>query len=102
MVQLRKWVVVVLALALVVALATPAFAAELKGKIKSVSADKKELVVTDKDNKDMTFSLSDTAQIQLADNDITLKELKTGEEVTVTYEKKGDKLVATKVHCEKK
>ena len=31
-----------------------------------------------------------------------IKDLKEGDEVTVTYKKDGDKLIATEVRCEKK
>ena len=53
MIRLPKWFVMVLALAMVVGLTSAVFAADtVKGKIKSVSADKKEFVVTDKNDKD--------------------------------------------------
>jgi hypothetical protein len=102
MVQVPKWLVAVIALFLMVGLAAPVLADETKGKIKTVSADKKEFVFTDKDNKDWTFQVSDDAKIKLEDKDIKLNDLKPGDMVTVTYTKKGDKLIATEVKCEKK
>src|SRR5262249_30399432 len=102
MVRLPKWVVALVALAVVLALVAPVAAAEFKGKIKTVSADKKELVCTDKDGKDWTFQVPVDAKIRLADKDMKLNDLKAGEEVTVTYEKKGDNNIATEVRCEKK
>jgi hypothetical protein len=95
------WFIVVLALVVVVALATPALAAEAKGKIKSVNADKNEFVCTDADGKDHTFTLAATGKITVADKDTKLADLKPGTEVTITYEKKGDKLEATKVEAKK-
>ena len=102
MIRLPKWVVVVLALAIVVGMAAPAVAAEVKGKIKTVSADKKELTCTDKDGKEWTFQIPAETKIRLADKDVKLNDLKAGEEVTVTYEKKGDTFIASEVRCEKK
>ena len=71
------------------------------GKIKKVSADQKELTVTDQDGKDLEFVLEDDAKIRLNDKDAKLKELKKGDEITVTYEKKGRKLIASKVECKR-
>jgi hypothetical protein len=102
MVRLPKWLVVALTLVLIVGLATPVLAAETKGKIKSVSADKNQFVFTDQDGKDWTFDVDKDAKIRLADKDLKLDDLKAGQEVTVTYEKQGDKLIAKEVRGEKK
>jgi len=45
--------------------------------------------------------LDEDAKIQLNDKEIKLKELKKGDEITVTYEKKGGKLIASKVECKR-
>ena len=90
-----------LGIAILLALTSPALALEAKGKIKKISADQKELTVTDQDGKDLEFVLEDDAKIQLNDKDIKLKELKKGDEITVTYEKKGRKLIARKVECKR-
>ena|SRR5438132_1639625 len=97
MIRLPKWLLVMLALAVLVAFAVPVLAEETKGKIKSVSADKKEFVMTDENGKDWEFTLSDTGKIQLGDKDIKLDELKEGDKVTITYEKKDNKLMASEV-----
>jgi len=60
-----------------------------QGKIKKISADQKELTVTDQNGKDLEFVMDDDAKIQFNDKDTKLKELKKGDEITVTYEKKG-------------
>jgi hypothetical protein len=101
MVRLPKWLAVAFALVILAAFVTPVLADEAKGKIKSVSADKKEFVFTDKDNKDWTFTVADDAKIKLADKDVKLADLKAGAEATVVYEKKGDKLIAKEIRCEK-
>jgi hypothetical protein len=101
MVRLPKWLAVAFALVILAAFVTPVLADEAKGKIKSVSADKKEFVFTDKDSKDWTFMVDDNAKIQVANKDAKLADLKAGAEATVVYEKKGDKLIAKEIRCEK-
>jgi hypothetical protein len=103
MIRLPKWVLVVLALTLLVGLATTGFAAETaKGKIKSVAADKEQLVLTDTNGKDFTFHMDPKAKISLNDKAGKLADLKTGDEVEIKYEKKGDQLVAEEVRCQRK
>jgi len=99
--RLPTWFVVVLALAFVLALAAPALAADAKGKIKTITADKNEFVITDADGKDLTFMLDPTGKVTLADKDVKLGDLKVGAEVDVKYDKKGDKMIATEVKCKK-
>jgi hypothetical protein len=101
MVRLPKLLAVAGALVVLALVASPVFADETKGKIKSVSADKKEFVFTDNNNKDWTFTVADDAKIKLADKDVKLSDLKAGEMATVVYEKKGDKLIAKEIRCEK-
>jgi hypothetical protein len=101
MIRMPKWLLLTLAVTLLVVFAAPALADEAKGKIKSVSADKKEIVVTDKDGKDWTFVLNDDGKVALGDKDGKLNDLKEGEEVTITYEKKDDKLMASKIHVKR-
>jgi hypothetical protein len=102
MVRLPKWLFMALALALLVGLAGTAAAAEVKGKIKIVTADKNELVVTDKDGKEMKFQVNEDAKISLADKETKLADLKADDQVTVTYEKKDDKMLASKIQSERK
>jgi Cu/Ag efflux protein CusF len=103
MIRLPKWLLVMLALAVIISIAAPAMADTTKGKIKSVSADKNEFVFTDKDAKDWTFQVADNVKIATADNPAAkLTDLKAGDEATITYRKEGDKLIATDVRCEKK
>ena len=102
MIRLPKWVFMALALALLVGLAGTAAAAEIKGKIKIVTADKNELVVTDKDGKEMKFQVNEDAKISLADKETKLADLKADDEVTVTYEKKDGKMLVSKIRSERK
>jgi hypothetical protein len=101
MVRLPKWLLVLASLAVLVFLAAPALAAEAKGKIKSVTPDKKMFVVTDTNGKDWEFTLADDAKVRLGDKEVKLNDIKKGDEVTITYEKKGTDLIATKVECKR-
>jgi hypothetical protein len=104
MIRLPKWILVVLAVAVLVGLAGAALAAEetAKGKIKKVTADKKEFVITDNNGKDWTFTTDKDAKIRLADKESKLDDLKEGDEVEVKYEKKGDQMVAKEVTAKRK
>jgi Cu/Ag efflux protein CusF len=100
--RLLTGVVLVLAVALLLGVASTATAAErAAGKIKSVTADKQEFVLTDKDGKDWTFQMDENGKVRLNDKDSELKQLKAGDEVQVTFDKKGDKLIATRVTCKR-
>jgi hypothetical protein len=103
MIRLPKWVLIVLALALLVGLTAPVLAAETaKGKIKSVTADKEQFVLTDKDGKDWTFHMDPKATVRLNDKDSKLNDLKVNDEVEIKYEKKGDRLIAQEVKAQRK
>jgi hypothetical protein len=101
MIRLPKWLIALLGIVVLLGLTSSAMALEAKGKITKISADQKELTVKDKDGTDLEFVIDDDAKIQLNDKDIKLKELKKGDEVTVTYEKKEGKLIASKVECKR-
>ena len=103
MIRLPKWIVPMLALAVVLGLTGALLAAETaKGKIKTVNADKKEFVVTDKNDKDLTFHMDDKGKITLADKEVKLDDLKKGDEVEIKYEKDGDKMIAKEIKVERK
>jgi hypothetical protein len=101
MIRLPKWLIALLAIVVLLGLTNAVMAKEAKGTIEKVSADKKELVIKDADGKELTFTMDDDAKIQLGDKDVKLGDLKPGEEVTVTFEEKGGKLIASKVLCKK-
>jgi Cu/Ag efflux protein CusF len=100
--RVPKWFLLVLVMLFLLGLAGPVMAEEAKGKIKSVDADKSQFVLTDKDGKDWTFKMDDNAKIRLNDKDSKVNDLKEGDEVTVTFEKKGDRMIASEVKCERK
>jgi Cu/Ag efflux protein CusF len=76
------------ALAAFVLLAGTAMAADaiVYGKVKTVNADKKELVLSDSTGKDWTFSLSDNLVIN-RDGKESKSDLKAGEAVNMVFDK---------------
>lgn len=81
-----------------------ALADEAKGKVKKIDADKKTVVVTvGDDDKEFTTD-ADTKILNAKDKPLKdgLKSLKEGAEVTVTHEKKGDKMMASKIQLKGK
>lgn len=83
--SLSKWVC---ALAAVGFLSGAALAGEdiAQGKVKSVLADKMEFVVTDQGGKDNTFTLGENFVIN-RDNKDNKNDLKTGDAVSILYDK---------------
>jgi Cu/Ag efflux protein CusF len=103
MIRLPHCLGIALALAMFLGLVASAQAAEeVKGKIKKITPDKMEFVLTDKDGKDFEFKVEETAKIQLNDKNTKFEELKENDEVTVKYDKKGEKFTATEIKAERK
>jgi biopolymer transport protein ExbD len=97
----KKWMGL-LSLAFVLALTVTALAADTKGKIKSVDADKSQFVFSDSNGKNWTMSLGKTGKVFLNDKESKLSNLQAGDEAIVTYEKDGENLTATVVRCTRK
>jgi Cu/Ag efflux protein CusF len=87
---------------LLLVLAAPVWAADAKGKIKSVDPDKQEVVITDNDAKNWTFHLDKDAKVFLNDKEAKLADVQPGDAVAITYEKAGDKLMASVIRATKK
>ncbi|HVK10196.1 MAG TPA: hypothetical protein VM597_15625 [Gemmataceae bacterium] len=102
MVHILRRMTAVLALVAMLGFAATAFAADAKGKIKTVSADKNEFVIADADGKNWTMMAGPTAKFTLNDKEAKLADLQADDEVTVTYEKDGDKLVASNIRATRK
>jgi hypothetical protein len=92
----------ILALAFVFALVTAAYAADAKGKIKSVTADKSQFVMSDDTGKSWTITVATDAKVRLNDKESKLADLQADDEVQVTYEKDGDKMVASSIRATRK
>jgi hypothetical protein len=73
-----------------------AIADEVKGKITKVDADKKTITVEDKDKKATVIDAGD-AKVKLGKKDGAFGDLKVDQAVTVTFDKKGDKNVASEI-----
>jgi hypothetical protein len=101
-VHILRRIVPLLALVAVLGFAATAFAADAKGKIKTVSADKNEFVMADADGKNWTIMASKDCKFTLNDKESKLADLQADDEVAVTYEKDGDKLVASAVRATRK
>ncbi len=86
----------VLALVLLASLQTPSLAAEITGKVKSISIDTNAFVLTDREGKDWTIHLAQLTKIHIG-KEGKLSDLKPGDEIAVTYEKKGDRLAASEI-----
>jgi hypothetical protein len=92
----------VLALVAVFALVTAAAAADAKGKIKTVTADKNQFVMVDETGKNWTINVATDAKVRLNDKDSRLSDLQADDEIQVTYEKDGEKMVASSVRATRK
>src|SRR5262249_34028323 len=76
---------------------------KIQGKIKSITADKNEFVLTGKeDSKDYTIVLDLKSQVQLNKRAGKLEDLKTGDQVTVHFRKENGKMMASKILCTRK
>jgi hypothetical protein len=92
----------ILAVAFVFTLVTAAYAADAKGKIKTVTADKSQFVMADDTGKNWTITVAKDAKVRLNDKESKLADLQADDEVQVTYEKDGDKMVATSIRATRK
>jgi hypothetical protein len=66
-------------------------------RIKSISANKREIVVGDNDGKDRTISLAKDAQIMIGRVECALSDLQAGDLLVIMQETQGKKEVATQV-----
>jgi Cu/Ag efflux protein CusF len=90
------------AVVLLLVCALPASAADAKGKVKSITANRNEVVMTDDAGKDWTVIAARDCKFRVNDKDAKIEDLQAGDEVTITYEKDGDRLVARNVRATRK
>ena len=102
MIRLPFMLVGLLALALLVGITAPALAADAAGKIKSVEADKNQFTMVDVNNKNWTITMGTNAKIFLNDKEAKLADLQADDEVSIKYERDGEKLVASEVRSKRK
>lgn len=102
MIRMLRHFAPVFALVAVFALVGSGFAAEAKGKVKTVTADKNEFVMTDADGKTWTIHCDKDCKFTLNDKAGKLSDLQADDEVTITYEKNADRLNASAVKATRK
>src|SRR5262245_31448336 len=101
MIRLSTFCLWALALALLLGLTMPVLAEEVKGKVASVDAAKNQIIVKDQ-GLDRTFLLDAGAKVTINDKEGKLADIAAGDEVTVTYEKKGEQHMASEIRCTQK
>ena len=97
---LRLGLFVLFALTLVLGMAGVGLADESKGKFKEALADKETFVVTE-DGQDRTYQLDAKAKILINDRESRLNDLKAGDNVTVTWQLRNDRRVASMIACKR-
>src|SRR5262249_51100520 len=91
--RLPKFVLVLLVLAALLAWTSPGWAAAepTRGTVQSVSPDKNQIIVTDKNGKAWTYQVPENAAIFVPTAaNARLGDVKTGEDVSLLSEKQGD------------
>ena len=101
MIRLPNWTLVALALVFMLGLTAPVLADEAQGTIKSVAADKNEIVLTDSLGKDQTFHAAAKCKVHIGDKEGTLSDLKKGDQATITFDSKNGKMTATEIRVKR-
>jgi hypothetical protein len=90
-----KRIATVFVVVVALAAADLAVAGEASGTVKSVDPQRQLFVLADGEQKQWTFLLAKAAKVFVDDKEARLGDLRAGQAVTVTYEKDGDRLMAT-------
>jgi len=97
MIGMTKWLLAVLALGLVLGLATPLLADEergdrgqqatgtVQGQVQQVDADQNQIVLKDQQGRERTFHVRRDAQVRLNGKDSRITDLRQGDQVTISY-----------------
>jgi phosphotransferase system IIA component len=88
------------AVALLALLASPLLANNVVARVKSVAADRNQVVVTDQNGKDWTFQVGQNAQIRDNNRDSKLADLRPGQQVNVIYQVQNNGLVASEIRLQ--
>jgi biopolymer transport protein ExbD len=99
MIRLQNVLLGALVVVLLLGLTMPVVAAETQGKVKTIDADKNQFVMTDANNKTWTFELAKDGKVTINDKEAKLSDLKADDRVSITYEKEGEKLLASAVRA---
>lgn len=101
--QLKPWFIVVLAVALLGLLATPAFAAPMEATITNLAKD--SVSVTDNQLQEWQFRVDELTQILVNGKEAKLSDLKLGDTVTIDYaeeQEDDDTFRAIEIRLERK
>lgn len=71
---------------------------EVKGKITAIRTDKNEVVVSE-NIKNWTFQLAAGGSVSINGRESKLGELQPGDNATVTFDRQGDRLLASAIRC---
>jgi Cu/Ag efflux protein CusF len=95
------WVVMMTAaaMALFVGLSAPVLADEATGNIMAVNLDKHQIVVMDNTARAKTFELTKDCMVLINNQPGQMSDLKTGDAVTVIFERQEEMLTAHEVRC---
>ena len=99
MMRLQNLLLAALVVVLLLGLTMPVMAADAQGKVKTIDADKNTFVMTDANNKNWTFELTKECKVTINDKESKLSDLKADDRVAITYEKEGEKLLASAVRA---
>ncbi|MCI0376868.1 MAG: hypothetical protein L0215_04630 [Gemmataceae bacterium] len=88
-----------IALGLMICVALPLMADEMRGTIKSLSSAKKELVLTDSTHKDVTMQYDEKTKVFIHGKERKLQDLRKGDEAVFVFEKKNTVLHAKEIRC---
>jgi len=100
MLRIQKiYCLAVLALALLMFLAVPVTAEEIRGTVINVYGDDKEFVMTDEELTDYPFRLDVYGKVFINGEEAQISDLQAGDEVEIVYEVQDELNVATSVRC---
>ncbi|HXG11616.1 MAG TPA: hypothetical protein VNK04_17810 [Gemmataceae bacterium] len=73
----------------------------MHGLVQRVAADQNQITVRDESGKEWTFQADRDAKVRLNDRDSRLGDLRTGDQVSITFEKRGNILHAQDIRSER-
>lgn len=89
----------VLALALLLVMAAPVLANDMRGTILSIDPDNHTFDLVNDEGNVSNFQVAVVHQVFIDDVEQTLWDLTPGDQVTVTYETQNEVLMATLIRC---
>jgi len=98
---MNRFYTYLVAVALVVLVASPLLAVNVVGTVKTVNADQNQFVLTDQNGRDWTIQVNQNTQILTNNNNqARLSDLRAGQSVNVNYELQNNQLVAQGINAQ--